>query len=111
MEYRNGRLGVAVSVGDRPHWDRASLDRASLNRGELNQILGNETVKRIARHGRDLGARGALRGQWYQVNRRSAVLEATVGGYPVAEAYDYGGDGYVDRVIFARESVRPRRPR
>ncbi len=134
VEYRDGRLGVAVAVGDLPlrvharsaremGWTevvwrpervmasggRPSWSHENLNRGELNHILGKETVKRIARHGRDMGARGALRGQWYQVDRRSAVLEVTMSGFPVAEAWDYGGDGHVDRVYFAREPRRDRR--
>jgi hypothetical protein len=110
VEYRNGQLGVAVDIGELPHRVYAPRVRESLNRGELNRILGNRTVNDIARHGRALGARGAMRGQWYQSGRRSAVLEVTLGGFPVAEAWDHGGDGYVDDVYFARESVRPRRP-
>jgi hypothetical protein len=30
------------------------------------------------------------------------VLEITVGDYPVAEAYDYGGNGFIDRIFLAR---------
>ncbi len=135
VEYRDGRIGVAVAIGDLPQrvyaprvrdvrWVEASWHpgpmevrpvarhwaRESLNRGEMNRILGARTVNDIARHGRAMGARGAMRGQWYQAGRRSAVLEVTVGGLPVAEAWDQGGDGYVDRVYFA-EPPRHYRPR
>ena len=131
VEYRDGRIGVAVAIGDLPQrvyaprvrearwveadWrpepvvarpGRSHWARESLNRGELNRILGNRTVNDIARHGRAMGARGALRGQWYQEGRRAAVLEVTVGGFLVAEAWDHGGDGWVDRVYFADPHYR-----
>ena len=108
VEYRNGQLGVAVAIGGLPHRVYAPRVRESLTRGELNRILGSRTVNDIARHGRAMGARGAMRGQWYEAGGRSAVLEVTLGGFPVAEAWDHGGDGYVDRVYFARESRRYR---
>ncbi|MHB1192702.1 MAG: hypothetical protein ACYC6F_06610 [Longimicrobiales bacterium] len=110
VEYRNGQLGVAVAIGNLPYRVYAPRVRGSLNRGELNRILGNRTVNDIARNGRAMGARGAMRGQWYGAGRGSAVLEVTLGGFPVAEAWDYGGDGYVDRVVFA-EASRRWRPR
>jgi hypothetical protein len=126
VEYRDGRIGVAVAIGDlpqrvyaprtrdlgwyevawrpapvvvhagRPHWVRESL-----NRGELNRVLGSRTVSDIARHGRTLGARGTMRGQWYQAGRRSAVLEVTVGGVLVGEFVDLGADGVIDRFYLA----------
>jgi hypothetical protein len=127
VEYRDGRIGVAVAIGNlparvvhpgaraagwvaadwapsrvlvspgRPYWGREALKR-----NDLRRLLGNDMVRMLDRHARAIGLRGPIRGQWYQLDRRTVLLEVTVRGAPVAELYDHGGNGYIDRVYLAR---------
>lgn len=122
--YRNGNLGVSVAIGDipirvthrhggvmgrvavepgrsrvvvgdrGPYWQRGTLKE-----GHLRQLLGKHQLRRLERHARASGLRGPLRGQWFQLDRRTMVLEVTVRGALVAEAYDYGRDGYLDEMV------------
>ncbi len=133
VEYRNGPLGLAVVIGDLPvrvvrplprpvGWvavdmgpSRGWLERgqpawrkASLDRRDLRYLLGNDTVKRLERHARNLGYRGTLEGQWYRVDRRTVMLEVTMRGAPVAKFYDHGNDGVFERMFLASPS-RPYR--
>lgn len=129
VEYRNGRIGVAVAIGDLPaygahpryrtagrvavNWGPVRVlarnrgaywTRTTLRRNDLRQLLGRETVRRLDRHARAIGLRGPMHGDWYRIDRRTLMLEVTVRGAPVAEMYDYGGDGYMDRMYL----VNPR---
>jgi hypothetical protein len=126
VEYKDGRVGVAVAIGDLPvrvaharfpvggwveaGWgpvrvvlgaERPYWTREVLRKNELRHILGNDLVKTIERHGRNLGYRGPLEGRWFRVDRRTVMLEVTLGGGPVAEAWDYGSDGVLDRIMLA----------
>ncbi len=126
VEYRDGRIGVAIALGDLPvrvarartpalgwvaaEWgpvrvvyapERPYWNREVLRRNELRRILGNDMVKTMERHGKNLGYRGPLEGRWFRLDRRTVMLEVTLGGGPVAEAYDYGSDGTLDRVLLA----------
>lgn len=127
VEYRDGRIGVAVAIGNlpvrvvhprtravgwvaadwaparvvvstgRPHWGREVM-----RRNDLRRLLGNDMVRMLERHARAMGLRGPIQGQWFQADRRTVLLEVTVRGAPVAELYDYGGNGYIDRVYLSR---------
>jgi len=127
IDYRNGRIGVSVAIGDlpvrvgphagvtvgwgrvdwgpvrvgvegaRPVWRREVIDRR-----ELRYMLGRETVKRIERHARDLGVHGPVEGRWFRVDRYTTLLEVDVRGVPVAELYDYGNDGLIDRILLSQ---------
>jgi len=130
VDYRGGRIGVSVAIGDlpvriqprvsagvgamgwiaadwgpvrvwmergRPTWSREVLDRR-----DLRYMLGKETVKRIERHARDLGLRGQVEGRWFRADRYTTLLEVAVRGVPVAELYDYGSDGRIDRILLTR---------
>lgn len=127
VEYRDGRLGVAVAVGDLPTrvraapvygrggwvetaWrpervhvrsGRTAWRQDTLRKQELRHLLGKETVKTLERHARTLRLHGPLAGSWYRSDRRTVVLEVTVRGAPVAEVVDYGGDGIMDRFYLA----------
>ena len=104
VEYRNGRVGVGVAIGNRPvrvsprsavargwvaaDWGpvrirvatrRPSWTGRSLKEKELRYLLGRETVKRI--------------------ERTTSVLEVTVDRIPVAELYDYRSDGFIDELF------------
>jgi hypothetical protein len=127
VEYRDGRIGVAVAIGDlpvrvihpqarardwvaadwrparvwmgagRPYWGREVL-----RKNDLRRLLGKDMVKMLERHSRAIGLRGPIQGHWYSMDRRTVLLEVTVRGAPVAELYDYGGNGVIDRVYLAR---------
>jgi len=128
VEYRDGRIGVAVAIGAlpmrtahartpamgwvaadwgparvvmaspaRPYWGRETLRKV-----ELRRLLGKDMVKRLEQHGRALGLRGTIEGSWFRVDRRTVMLDVTMRGAPVAELYDYGADGYIDRVLLVR---------
>jgi hypothetical protein len=127
VEYRDGRIGVAVAIGDlpvrvvhprtvaggwvaanrgpvrvvvnagRPYWGREMM-----RKNDLRRLLGNDMVRMLERHARAIGLRGPIQGQWFHLDRRTVLLEVTVRGAPVAELYDYGGNGYMDRVYLAR---------
>ncbi len=124
VEYRNGRIGVGVAIGNRPvrvsprgptargwvaaDWGpvrirvatrRPSWTGRTLHRTELRYLLGRETVKQIERHARRMGVRGKTRGQWFHVDRSTSVLEVTVDRIPVAELYDYRSDGFIDELF------------
>lgn len=127
VEYRDGRLGVAVAVGDLPGrghavpvygrggWVEAAWrpERVHVRSGnaawrgerlrkqDLRHLLGKETVKTLERHAKTLRLHGPLTGSWYRSDRRTVVLEVTVRGAPVAEVVDYGGDGIMDRLYLA----------
>ncbi len=49
---------------------------------------------------------GGPRDSWFQVDRRTTVLEVTVGRIPVAELYDYRSDGFIDETLPDRTSGR-----
>jgi len=129
VEYRDGRIGVAVSIGDLPvrvahprvrtagrvavNWGPVRVvaktrgrywTHSSLRRKDLRYLLGKETVRRVERHARAMGLRGPVQGAWYRIDRRTLMLEVTVRGTPVAEMYDFGSDGYIDEVYL----VNPR---
>jgi hypothetical protein len=72
--------------------------RGTLSRSNLRHLIGKETVKRIERHARMMGIRGRTRGHFFRINRTTTVLEVTVDRVPVAELFDYGSDGFMDRV-------------
>jgi hypothetical protein len=133
VEYRDGRIGVAVAIGDlpvrvvhprtvaggwvaanpgpvrvvvnagRPHWGREIL-----RRNDLRHLLGNDMVRMLERHGRAIGLRGPIQGQWFRLDRRTVLLEVTVRGAPVAELYDYGVNGRFERVYLAQAPVHYR---
>jgi len=123
-EYRNGRIGVAVAMGNRPDrvsprgpttrgwvvadWGpvrirvatrRPSWTGRTLKEKELRYLVGKETVKRIERHAKRMGIRGKTLGHWFHVDRSTSVLEVTVDRVPVAELYDYRNDGYIDELF------------
>jgi hypothetical protein len=133
VEYRDGRIGVAVVIGDLPvrvvhpqhrgvGWVAADLGPARMWKGpgriswrqevlrskELRRLLGRDTVKMLERHARTLRLRGPIQGQWYRADRRTVVLEVTVRGAPVAKFYDHGSNGVFERMYLAR-SPRPHR--
>lgn len=106
VEYRDGRVGVAVAIGDLPFRVRVDDPRRDhvrsryvVDRGELRWLVGKDGVKSLDRHARRLGLRGPMEGRWYRTGRRSAVLEVTVRGAPVADLVDVDGDGEVDRFL------------
>jgi hypothetical protein len=124
IEYRNGRIGVGVSVGRHPvrvsphgpvargwvaaNWGpvrirvasrRPSWTGRTLHRQELRYLVGRETVKRIERHAKNMGIRGPTQGRWFHLDRFTSVLEVTVGRFPVAELYDYRNDGFIDELF------------
>lgn len=81
-------------MGDRPVWSRDVLRKQ-----DLRYLLGRETVRRIEWHARDMGISGPLAGRWFRAGRYTTLLEVTVRGIPVAELYDYGNDGFIDRIF------------
>jgi hypothetical protein len=124
VEYRNGRIDVGVALGRLPvrvsphgptargwvaaDWGPVRIRVASrptiryqgaLNEKDLRHILGKETVKDIERHAKRMGIKGKTRGQWFQADRNTTVLEVTVDRIPVAEIYDYRNDGYLDEIF------------
>jgi hypothetical protein len=133
VEYRNGRIGVGVAIGNLPvrvsphgpvargwvaaDWGPVRISMVSrrpswtgriLDRQELRYALGKETVKRIERHARNLGIRGRTEGRWLQVDRNTLMLEVTVDRFPVAELYDYRGDGFIDEMFLTGPPRYPR---
>jgi hypothetical protein len=133
VEYRNGRIDVGVAIGRLPvrvsphgplaqgwvaaDWGPIRIRVASrqpvfrqgfMDRQDLRGLLGKETVKRIERHGKYLGARGKTEGRWFRVDRNTTLLEVTMGGVPVAELYDYGSDGFIDEMFLRDPSGRGR---
>jgi hypothetical protein len=88
-----GRVRI-WAVGARPVWRRDVLRKQ-----DLRYLLGRETVRRIEWHARDMGLAGPLEGRWFRAGRYTTLLEVTARGVPVAELYDYGNDGYIDRVF------------
>ncbi len=131
VEYRNGRIDVGVAIGHLPvrvsphgpaargwvaaDWGPVRIRVASrqpvlrqgfMDRQDLRYLLGKETVKRIERHAKYLGAHGRTEGRWFRVDRTTTVLEVTVGRIPVAELYDYRSDGYIDELFLT--GARPR---
>ncbi len=133
VEYRDGRIGVAVAMGNLPArlvhprtravgW--VAVDRGparvwvsaarpywgpeTLRRNDLRRLLGNDMVRMLERHARAIGLRGPIHGHWFRVDRRTALLEVTMRGAPVAELYDYGGNGVFERVYLARAPVHYR---
>lgn len=127
FEYRDRDFGLALTIGDLPlrvyasraprvvwtetvwrparvvraHPARPSWTRGSLNRGELNHVLGKDMVKHIDRRAKAMGIRGPMRGRWYRTDRRTVMLEVAVRDVAVAEVYDFGGDGTMDRLYFS----------
>ena len=124
VEFHTEGFGVSVAIGDlpvrvRPHastavgwvaadwgpvriWGtgaRPMWRRDVLRKQDLRHLLGKETVRRIERHARDMRIAGPVEGRWFRVDRYTTLLEVTVRGIPVAELYDYGSDGYIDRVF------------
>ena len=124
VEYRNGRIGVGVAIGNRPvrvsphgstargwvaaDWGPVRIRVASrrpvsfqgtLSRKDLRHFLGKETVKRIERHAKAMGIRGKTRGHFSRVERNTTVLEVTVDRIPVAVLYDYRSDGFIDELF------------
>lgn len=124
VEYRNGRMGVGVTLGHIPvrvgphgpvargwvaaDWGplrvrivsrRPSFTGRLLHRQELRYLLGKETVRRIEHHARRLGVHGRTVGRWFHLDRGASVLEVTVGRIPVAELYDYRSDGFIDEMF------------
>ncbi len=134
VEYRDGRVGVAVIAGDlpvrvvhpqpraigwlaadigpvrvmvgtsRPYWSRQPLQRY-----ELRHLLGRDTVRMLERHARTIGHRGPLEGRWYRANRHTVVLEVTARGAPVATLHDRGANGVFERIYLAPATVVCRR--
>ncbi|MDY0109825.1 MAG: hypothetical protein RBT60_07820 [Candidatus Krumholzibacteria bacterium] len=130
VEYRNGNIDVAVSIGNvsvrltqpqprpvdwvdagwRPfpagkHTGRRDRRQELLRKNELNHLLGHDMVQMLERHAKTLGLKGAMQGRWFRVDRRAAVLEVTVRGAAVARLYDDGGNGIIDRVHLAKAIV------
>lgn len=133
VEYRDGRVGVAVAIGDLPVrvqpapvyraggrvevrrapvavWaptvmvragGRPSWTREVLRKNDLRYLVGRDAVRTMERHARTLDARGPMEGRWYRADRRTAILEVTVGGDLVAEFVDHGADGTLDRFYLA----------
>lgn len=124
IEYRNGRIDVGVAIGRLPvrvsphgptargwvaaDWGPVRIRVASrqpfvrqgtLDRQDLRYLLGKQTVKSIEQHAKRMGVRGRTRGQWFQADRFTTVLEVTVDRIPVAELYDYRGDGIIDEIF------------
>ena len=124
VEYRNGRIGVDVAIGNRPvrvsphgptargwvaaDWGpvrirvasrRAVPFQGTLSEKDLRRFLGKETVKRIEKHAKMMGIRGKTRGHFFRVERNTTVLEVTVDRIPVAELYDYRSDGFIDELF------------
>jgi len=135
VDYRGAGLGVSVAIGDlpvrvRPHasaavgwaavdWGPVRLwvsggypvwHREVLDKQDLRFILGKETVRRIEWHARDMGVRGPLEGRWYRLDRFDTMLDVSVRGVPVAELYDYGSDGIVDRIFLIGPRARVAAP-
>lgn len=133
VEYRDGRIGLAVVLGDLPirvtpaqprtsGWIAADVgpvrawmgtarpnwSRQVLRKNELQRMLGKDTVRMLERHARSIGLRGPLQGRWYRVDRRTVMLEVTVRGAPVAEFHDHSNNGIFERMYLAR-SPRPYR--
>ena len=127
VEYRDRNFGIALAIGDLPlrvyaprapravwtetvwrparvvrtYHERPSWTQGSLNRGELNRVLGKDMVKHIDRRAKAMGIRGPMQGRWYRTDRQTVMLEVAVRDVPVAEVYDFGGDGTMDRTYFA----------
>jgi hypothetical protein len=126
IEYRNGRIGVGVVVGSAPvraapygtvtrgwvmaDWGpvrirvaarRPALVGQAMRRKEIREMVGKAYLREIERHARYLGAHGRTEGWWLQTDRYTTVLEVTVGRVPVAALYDYGNDGFIDRIFLA----------
>jgi hypothetical protein len=133
VEYRNGRIDFGVAVGSlpvrvSPHgptargwvaagWGPVRTRAASrprirhqgtLKEKDLRYLLGKETVKDIERHAKRMGIRGKTRGQWFQADRNTTVLDVTVDRIPVAEIYDYRSDGYLDEIFLTGPPSRVR---
>ena len=133
VDYRNGRIDVAVALGRvpvrvSPHgptargWVAAGWGpvrirvasrpgvryRGTLREKDLRYLLGKETVKDIERHAKRMGIKGKTRGQWFPVDRNASVLEVTVDRIPVAEIYDYRNDGYLDEIFLTGPPDRAR---
>lgn len=140
VEYRDGRVGVAVAIGDLPvrvrpapvvrgggptevrwapvtvwapgrvvvpgarvvvHAGRGGWHRDALRKNELRDLVGRDAVRTLERHARTLDARGPMEGRWYRADRRTVLLEVTVGGDLVGEFVDHGADGTLDRFYLA----------
>lgn len=133
VEYRDHRIAVAVALADLPlravrtqpytcGWVTANLGplrmkllpgqpawrQTLLRKKDLRQLLGPDTVRMLERHALFLGHRGPLQGQWLCVDRRTVVLEIMARGAPVAKFYDYGGNGFFERMDLA-SAPRPYR--
>ena len=89
-------------MGDRPPWKRDVLHKQ-----DLRYLLGRETVRRIEWHARDMGLGGPLEGRWFRADRYTTLLEVRSRGIPVAELYDYGNDGLIDRVFLTTPYAGP----
>lgn len=140
VEYRDGRVGVAVAIGDLPvrvrpatvyrpggwvemRWEpvgvwapgrvvvpgarvvvpagRGAWHRDVLRKNDLRDLVGRDAVRTMERHARTLDARGPMEGRWYRADRRTVILEVTVGRDLVAEFVDHGADGTLDRFYLA----------
>lgn len=124
VEVRSGRVGFGLDVGRLParisqhgptargwisaNWGPVRLRVESrrpyyrqgmLQRKDLRYLLGKRTIKDIERHAKRIGIKGKTRGQWFQVDRNTAMLEVTVDRIPVAELYDYRNDGHIDELF------------
>jgi len=133
VEYRNGRIGVGVSMGRLPvrvsphgptargwvaaDWGPVRIRVASrqpffhqgpLDRQDLRYLLGKETVKDIERHAKRMRIRGKIRGLWFRADRNTSVLEVTVDRIPVAELHDHRNDGVIDELFLTGPPGRVR---
>jgi hypothetical protein len=64
--------------------------------------MGGHVVNRIRDHGRRMGLRGALHGEWVNGGRRGRVMVVHMDRVEVAELVDFDRDGVVDDVFLLR---------
>jgi hypothetical protein len=53
-----------------------------------------------------MGLGGKLWGRWFRTDRTTVLLEVTARGVPVAELYDHGGDGHIDRILLTEPGTQ-----
>lgn len=73
--------------------------RAHLSPGHLREVLGRRDFKRIRRHARDLGIRGAITGAWTLQRHGVAELEIRADRFLVARLIDRDRDGWTDLTL------------
>jgi hypothetical protein len=95
--YGYGAVGPWAVVG----WGSARLwtlpsSTGSLTPGRLKDTIGRDDYRRLRRHARDLGLRGALTGTWAIPRYGPGILEVWADGVPVARMSDRDRDGWTD---------------